>query len=347
MRHAAGMDAAVSGLIGLLLGIVALACIAARPAMGQYEMTTEEVNGSHGPLCDALGDTLPEGPWARRIVSLSPSLTEALFALGVAPWKIVGVTRYCDYPGLAKKRPQVGGIVDPSIERIQETRPDIVLVTRGNPIEAQEQLRDLGLRVFAFEDREGLEGLARTLSLLRAIAGSDDPEVADALLRRSWLEPRAYREWAGSIEIAKRPTVHFTDPGNPEFTAGPGSHIDDLILHAGGRNAVAEGAPWVRYSPEALMVSNPGYLLIAQPAGVDTARVLSGLRSQPAYAALPALRAGRVCWIPADELMRPGPRLLDALEKLASCLHPDLDRPHGPWKRTPLPAPTDSTSLER
>lgn len=284
-------------------------------------------NGGHAAIVDALGDTLAAANYPERIVSLSPSLTESLFALGVARGRIVGVTRYCDFPEQAKNCPQVGGIVDPSLEAIQRSRPDLVLVTRGNPLETIDRLRALGLNVFALDDRTDLEGVRRMVSTLAAVVGPNDPERANELIQRFWNELRASRAWSDSLPEATRPSVLFVDPENLGWSAGPGSHVHDLIQLAGGTNVVTGADPWPRYSSEAVLTANPELLLFALPEGMSEADALARFSSEPGMGNLRAVREPRVCYIPSGTLMRPGPRSLDALEKLATCTQPDRPRP--------------------
>src|SRR5512140_3512656 len=150
-------------------------------------------------MVDALGDTLAAGPWPRRIISLSPNLTEILFAVGVDSGRIAGVTRYCDYPPAATRRPRVGGIIDPSLEAIQMINPDLVLAARGNPREVQKQIRALGFPVFAVEDRTGLAGIEQIIRQVVALTGPDRPATADSLLARIKWDLSAFRAWADSI----------------------------------------------------------------------------------------------------------------------------------------------------
>ena len=118
---------------------------------------------------DALGFELSPGPPPQRIVSLSPNLTEILFAIGVARERIVGVTRFCDYPPQVEGLDRIGGIVDPSVEKIVSLRPDLVLATRGNPSAVLERLRAAGLRVYAFESQGGLDLLLATMRTMSRI----------------------------------------------------------------------------------------------------------------------------------------------------------------------------------
>lgn len=273
-------------------------------------------------MVDALGDTLRPGPFAQRIISLSPSVTEILFSLGVDSSRVVGVTRFCDYPPEARSRPVVGGIVDPSLEEIVARRPDLVVAVRGNPVELLRRIRALGIPVFAFEDRVGLEGVAEILELAARLTGPEDSTASGSLCRRFREDLRFYRAWSDSIPPERKPTVYYADPEFPTWTAGPGSHVDDLISMSGGRNLVREPRSWLQYSAEELLARQPQVLLLAEPSGADREALRARLLTLPGWSGLAALRRGDICWIDSGVLLRPGPRLLQALHELAACLHP-------------------------
>lgn len=273
-------------------------------------------------MVDALGDTLPAGPYPKRIVSLSPSITEMLFALGVSPERIAGVTRYCDFPPEARARSTVGGIVDPSIEQLLARDPDLVLVTRGNPVPAISRMRELGLATFALEDRGGVEDVRLLMRRTLDATGSDDPEKARSMLDKFDTALSQYGAWSGSLDEKDRPGVYYADPENPEWTAGPGSHIDDLIRLAGGINIVQEGGSWPRFSAERLLMLQPDVLLLSLPDGGDRDELIRFVQGRPGWKNLRAVMEDRICWVEAGCLLRPGPRSTIALKALAACLHP-------------------------
>ncbi len=278
-------------------------------------------------MIDAFGDTMTGGPCPERIVSLSPSITEILFALGVDSSRISGVTRFCDEPPAARRRPIVGGIVDPSLERIAAQGPDLVLAVRGNPRPILGQLRRLGLPVFALEDRTGLRGIGTMMEAVRSVACPDDSARADAVVSAFAEVLSAYEAWSASIPAAERPTVYYADPEFPTWTAGRGSHIDDLVRLAGGVNLAGALPGWPQMSLERIILDQPRFLLLALPEGKEAEAAYRALMGTPGWPALEALRDRRICWIRAARLQRPGPRLVGVLEELASTLHPDRPRP--------------------
>lgn len=276
---------------------------------------------------DALGFDLPPGPPPERIISLSPNLTEILFAIGVDRSRVVGVTRFCDYPPEVERVDRIGGIVDPSVERIVSLRPDLVLATRGNPSAVLERLRATGLQVFAFESQGGLDLLLETMQTMVRIIGPDSPSRADSVLGALRSRLDCLRAIVGTIPDSRRPTVYYYDPVSPDWTAGPGTHVSEAIALAGGQNIAADAAvAWPRYAVETLLMRQPDVIVLAAaktPDGDGIADVLADLRDRPGWRGLRAVRDSSICVVPADWLMRPGPRILEAVEMLGRCLHPE------------------------
>ncbi len=255
---------------------------------------------------------------------MSPNITEMVFALGIDPRRIVGVTRYCDYPPVAQSIAKVGGIVDPSVEVIFALHPDLVLATRGNPVSVIDRLRSAGVPVFAFDSQTGLEQIPRTMRTLSRILGGVQAEGLgriDSLLTA--LE--CYGRLAESVPPGERPNVLYYDPLSPDWTAGPGTHIDEVIRLAGARNLASDSpVAWPKYSLEALLARPPDWILVALPGtgGPSREEILKQLRDRPGWRSLRALQEGRICCVPADPLMRPGPRTLGMVRLLGECLHP-------------------------
>jgi iron complex transport system substrate-binding protein len=328
---------------GIGAALLLALCLPAPPSHAEVPGATSD--RLHPAMIDAFGDTLRAGPCPRRIVSLSPNVTEVLFALGVDSSRLVGVTSFCDYPPAARRRPIVGGIVDPSPEAIAIQRPDLVLAVRGNPRPVLGQLRRLGLPVFAFDDRTPLRGVAELMATAAALTCPDDSVRAAAVVLGFRGVLAAYESWVAAIPAAERPTVYYADPEFPTWTAGAGSHIDDLIRLAGGANLAGALPGWPQVSLERILLDQPRYLLLSVPGGSEPERVYRDLMSRPGWSNLAALRERRICWVPAPSLQRPGPRLAGVLAELAACLHPERVLPNGkdavapraPRLRTPIP----------
>jgi iron complex transport system substrate-binding protein len=279
---------------------------------------------------DAVGHSVQVSATPRRIVSLSPNLTEMLFAIGVRRERIVGVTRYCNFPPEVAGIHVVGGIVDPSVEGILAIDPDLVLATRGNPVAVQDQIRRVGIPVYAFDSQGGMDTVVDTMRRMIDLVAPDDTAQAGRTLRDFERRLTRLRRTSGAIAQAAHPTVYYFDPASPDWTAGPGTHVSEAIALAGGRN-VADDAPvaWPKYGTEVLVEKQPAWILVAA-SDADTGQtshdaLVASLRARPGWRGLRAVQDGRICLVPEDWLMRPGPRVLLAIRSLGRCIHPDLD----------------------
>ena len=269
-------------------------------------------------LTDALGDTLRIGKPIERVVSLAPSITELVYALGEEHC-LVGVTEYCDYPPEAQSRPRVAGFNAINLEAIVGVRPDLVLASRGNLPEDLAAIRQVHIPVFAFQ----IESLAALLSGIETLGVIVGAEARADSLRRSWQERIARVEAAaGEAPGEARPRVFFGGISEPIYSVGPGSFVHNLIVIAGGRNIFDDvQSAWPRIDLETLVKRDPDVLFVGYHAKADTASVLARLRAAPGWRSLSAVRKGEVLVL-GDEVMRPGPRLIDALEEISRALYP-------------------------
>ena len=284
---------------------------------------TADSEGSAGPpaatlsptAVDDLGDTLTLERVPQRIVSLAPSNTEFLFALGLGD-RVVGVTEYCNYPDAARTVERVAGFSTLSAEKIASVEPDLVLAARGNDLEGLEMVRKMGISVFAI-DVQSVDQLVEAVRRIGRITGADVAagELADSLHLRIVTVRQAISE-----SKAVRPKVFWGFWGEPIYTAGEGTIIDDVIHRAGGDN-VGRSAPgsWPQIGLEALVALAPEVIITtSSPGGVDAmAGQIDRLRSFEGWKSLPAVKSGRVHFVEGDLLTRPGPRLIEALEQLA------------------------------
>ncbi len=260
-----------------------------------------------------------------RVVSLAPSLTEVVFALGLGD-RLVGVSSQCDYPEEAKRLPKMGSFVAPTVEAIVAARPDLVLAVPSpgnrNPVEA---LRALGIDVLVVDPvtLDDIRSMMITLAarLGRAEAGE---ELAAALDRRI----DEVRRRVG--DRAPR-SVLLAVGRAPLIVAGSGTVQDELLRLAGGVNVVAAaGKGWPRLSLEAALAAAPEVIIDATMG--SEADQDAGVAFWQGFPMLPAVRAGRVYAYAENELLRPGPRLGVALSELARRVHPEAyaevtDRP--------------------
>jgi iron complex transport system substrate-binding protein len=254
----------------------------------------------------------------QRIVSHVPSITETIFALGLAE-KVVGVSDYCDYPEEARLKPSIGDYFNPSIERIVELNPDLVL-TDGHS-ESIKQLDSLGITYMVIDPKD-IDGIFKDIELLGKVTGTEkeaEKLIKDMQKRISYV--------TAQVEDASRLKVFYiidaTDPSNP-WTAGPGSLIDSLITMAGGGNiaAKAQGA-WVQFSLEAVVASDPEIIILPVKHGTAFTSP-EALKEHPAWRETTAVKEGRIFTIDADLVDRSGPRIVQGLEEIARIIHPEL-----------------------
>ena len=251
----------------------------------------------------------------QRIVSLTPALTEILFAVGAGD-RVVGVTQYCDFPKEAQTRAKVGGYINPSVEAVLALKPDLVVVSPGpGNRDAALAMRRGGLRVESFQAETLEDSLAAIEAVARA-AGVEKEGKELAARVRARLDAVAKR-------VAGRPRVRtfFSIQTDPIFAAGSDTLPSELLELAGGTNVVAMPR-YPRLDVEAVAAAKPELILQAR---MDLASG-DGHTEGAFWKRWPSILAvarGRVVVLPDDLTLRPGPRVADAAEELAAILHGD------------------------
>lgn len=251
---------------------------------------------------------------ATRVVSLSPSTTETLFVIGAGD-KVVGRSRYCDWPPEVLKLPQIGGYVDPSFEAILALRPDLVTGARGPAGAAMsERLEARGIATFLPKTESFAEIDAMILGVGERTGRSAEAKAkVDALHARTAEIERA---------VASRPRVRvlLVFGLEPLSVAGPSSFADEMIRRAGGTNAVTEGGGYPTLGIERVMTIDPDVIVNAAIAEAHGKERLGS--DTPGWSRVRAVREGRVVAVTDESVLRPGPRVADGLATLARALHP-------------------------
>lgn len=255
----------------------------------------------------------PTGGAPQRIVSLTPALTEILFAVGAGD-RVVGVTQYCDFPPEAKAKPKVGGYVNPSVEAVLALEPDLVLVSPGpGNRDSALALRRAGLRL-EIVPAETLEESLAAIERVARVVGVDAMGHELAAAVRARLDAVAKR-----VLGAPRVRTLFCVQTDPIIAAGRDTLPSQILELAGGTNVV-ELPRYPRLDVEAVAGAKPELILQAR---MD----LSGTSAHTEDAfwkrwpTIPAVASGRVVVLPDDLALRPGPRVADAVEELAAILH--------------------------
>jgi iron complex transport system substrate-binding protein len=271
------------------------------------------------------GDAPTDSP-PQRIVSLAPSLTETLFALGLGE-RVVGVTRYCAYPPEALELPKIGGHLDPSYEALLSLQPDLVVLIPSSD-EIERRLESLGVRVLRI-DQHDVEGVLESITLLAAACGV--PERGADL--RASVDERLGKV-AARIAGEPRPRAvvvvgHDVGGGvvRSVWAAGPDTFYDGVLQIAGGVNGVEGGlARYPELSREGLASIDPDVVLDVIAGLEERGLNIPEIRdSWLKLVELRAVREGRVEILDGDVMVVPGPRLPEMVENVARALHPELE----------------------
>jgi iron complex transport system substrate-binding protein len=261
---------------------------------------------------DDAGRSVAVPDHVHRIVSLSPSLTDIVYALG-AQDELVGITDYTDYPPeAARQKPSVGAIVNPSLERIFALHPDIVLALPAfNGAETIAGLQHLGLPVFLFNTAI-VSDIYRNVASVGRVLGRDQQATALIAQLRS-REERIKRQSTGKT----RPKVLVVVAIEPLITAGRSAFMTEMITVAGAES-VTQDIPqdWLQMNLEAVLPRKPDYILLIQGGPVT----LKDMQQHPGWNSLEAVRKGRIITVD-NRLQIPSPVAFDGLEDLARQIH--------------------------
>lgn len=291
----------------LRLGPVVFVCLALLTACGERASMPR---GDTAAPRDDFGDALPTGRTPTRIVSLNPTTTEILFAIGAGP-RLVGRTHWDQWPDSARLVPDLGDGLRPNLEAVLGAHPDlVVLYASADNRAAAARLRDAGVRVVAFRiDR--LDDFRRDTRLLGRVVG--DSLRADSVVDSVDATLRRVRAATASLP---RPTVFFELNERPLITIGGGSYLNDLVAIAGARNVYATlPAPSPVVTLEDVVHRDPDFVL-------TTPEAVPQLLADPAWRALRAVRERRVLAFDTNLVTRPAVRLGEAAVSLARLLHP-------------------------
>jgi iron complex transport system substrate-binding protein len=243
---------------------------------------------------------------AQRVISLLPSLTESVCALGKCS-VLVGVDRFSNWPKSVDALPRLGGIADANIEGIARLKPDLVLVEKSSPLITR--LQSLGISVMVF-DVQSMADVQRTLRQLDTVLGSTE---SGAVWDRIQLEiTRANRTLSPSQKVAR---VYFEVNAAP-FAAGKTSFIGELLDRLGMQNIATENmGTFPKINPEFVVQSRPDLIMSTEASSKQLAQ-------RPGWKSIPAIQGNRICFFSsaqADVLVRPGPRMGEAASLIADC----------------------------
>jgi iron complex transport system substrate-binding protein len=273
-------------------------------------------------VADDLGREVSVAFPPERIVSLSPSNTEILFALGLED-RVVGATKYCNYPPSVlelkdrKKIKVVGGYVDPDIEKILSLHPDLVRASRTRSSGAVSLLDKEGIATFVV-DPNNLSSIIHSIEKVGKITGqeADASDICNMMKSRI----KAVSDKTSSLPKTRVLYIVWHDPVK---TAGYGTFEDELIEKAGGVNIFHDLAGYVQVDPEAIAVRNPEVIIACSGMGSGADMPLQWARTERGLNQTDARKNSRIYQAEGDLITRTGPRIVDGLEMLAKFIHPE------------------------
>jgi iron complex transport system substrate-binding protein len=311
----------------LTLLIVLTACAPAQTSTPTPVPTSTEPPATAVPttapitLTDGLGRSVTLAGPARKVISLAPSNTEILFAIGAGS-QVMGRDLFSDYPEAAKAVQDIGGSMGQyNTEAIVALQPDLILAGGINTPELVASLEKVGLTVYFLPNPETLEQMYANLVTVGQLTGRE----TDAAALVDSLKARVAAVDAKIAPLSNTPTVYYeldaTNPAMP-YTYGPGSFGDLLIKRAGGINTGAQlQGQWAAISLEQLVAANPSIVILGDAAYGETPEKFA---ARAGLQGLEAVKNNRIYTFDDNLLSRPGPRLVDGLEALAKILHPEL-----------------------
>lgn len=273
-------------------------------------------------LTDALGKEVTLQSPAKRVISLAPSNTEILFAIGAGS-QVVGRDAFSDFPAEAQSLTDIGGGFGAlNTEAIIALDADLVLAADLTPPEQVQTFEDLGLTVFSLPNPNDFDTLYENLRVVAKLTGHE--KETEALV--SSLQQRVSVVEQAISQAETRPLVFYeldASDVNAPYTAGPGTFIDFLITKAGGDSLGSTmDSAWVQISVEALITRNPEIIILGDYTWGGVTPEAVAARS--GWEVISAVKNGKVFTFDDNLVSRPGPRLVDGLEALARLLHPDL-----------------------
>ena len=293
----------------LLAGLLLISCSPAKDRPGPITLT------------DGLDRQVNLEAPAQKIISLSPPVTEMLYAIGAGE-QVIGRDTFSDYPENAKSLPDIGGgFGDYDLETIVSLAPDLVVAGSINTPELVQSLEDLGLKVYYLANPIDLEGTFSAIQTLATLSGHipEAEELVKGLGKRVDAVKTALKN------NSTQPVVYYeldaTDPAKP-YTPGPNTFYTSMIETAGGANFGASlSGEWVQIGLEALLSKDPDLILLGDAMwGVTPESVAE----RPGWGALTAVKEGHVFPFDDNLIVRFGPRQVDGLEALAKILHPEI-----------------------
>ncbi|MCI3919584.1 ABC transporter substrate-binding protein [Paenibacillus sp. TRM 82003] len=285
----------------------------AEPAEEAAEEPAAEAEGATYPLTvkDASGTEITFDKAPEKIISIAPSETEVLFAVGAGP-SVIAVDKWSDYPAEVDALPDVGGL-DANVEAILELEPDLVMAGWTMSTKTIEALRGLGLKVYAFETNTLDEAIAHIREVGAIV---DKTAEAEAVAAKMEADRKQVADAVAGIADADKKKVYIEF--SPGWTVGKGEFMDELLTESGAVN-VADQEGWYEISEEKIIEANPQVILYG--AGVEGLEAT--IKGRAGWDKIEAMANGQVIGIDDSIISRPGPRITEALVQVAKAIYPE------------------------
>jgi len=302
---------------------VVVLCLASVVILSLFAACTvpaEQTAPSLIEVTDQLGRAVSLDGIPQRIISLAPSNTEILLALGLGD-RVVAVTDYCDYPPEALTKPKIGGYTTPNMEEVVALSPDLVLAASLHQERIIPALEERGLTVFAL-DPKTVDEVLESITLIGKVTGKK--EEASQLITGVQNRIKAVTDKTENLPENKKPKVFYLTWLDPLMTPGSGTRHHELIRMAGGTNVAQDLTGYASITLEAIIEANPEVIIAGIGMGSGEDLPFEYVKTEPRLRNVDARINDRMYSIDVDLCGRPGPRITDALEKFAEFIHPEL-----------------------
>jgi iron complex transport system substrate-binding protein len=297
--------------VGFTLLLIVFSLIGCQPVNQMNENSPVDPGDVHYPLTikDQAGNTMTIPKIPERIVSLVPSNTEILFAIGAGK-KVVGVTTNDDYPKEVKNLPKVGDMTI-NAEKVVAQKPDIIFASSLNGKETIDKLKKLGLPVFVL-DANSIKGVYQSIDLAGQV--TNQLHQSDKLIGS--MEAEKLRIFQEVARVKKgKPAKVWLESDPSLYTAGKGTLLNELVTIAGGDNVAKNLNGWPQVSAEQVVKWNPDVIVSMYG---DT----STIQKRAGWSTIHAVKEKKITSIDPDIVSRPGPRIIEAMRQLAKTFYP-------------------------
>jgi iron complex transport system substrate-binding protein len=318
-RSSFAQNLRVAGRFAVALFLLATFCLQLRAQDTPAPATNPVASAANPPMrdvTDELGRKIQIPQTIHRVVSLAPSVTETLYALGVQD-RLVGDSDYCDYPPEAKQKPHVGGTISPSIETIASLHPDVVLVTKGiNRLDTVNSLASLGIPSYAMDPHSVAEILTSAQRLAELMGAAQAGDTLATELRRQLAETHE--------RIASYPPrrVLYVVWPQPLISIGQDTFMADALRYSGAISIVNEPQSWPQISLEEVARQQPEFLVFSGSHMASASVNIDALAESPGWRILKAVQEHRYANT-SDAIERTSPRIVSAIADLARQFHPE------------------------